>query len=283
MNGKRIELLSASSPASGTPDVLVLWDIDHTLLDTAKVSHDIYARAFRIATGIDLAEPWRFDGRTESAAAIEALTDHGLPPDSELIHRLFEAITTAHAKMADRFATHGRILPGAQQALASLAKLEYVHQSVLTGNLREVSAIKLAALNLDQDLDLRIGAYGSDAADRTALVPHAYTRAADILGLAFTGRTTTIIGDTPRDIEVARAAGALGIGVATGHYSIAQLTSAGADLALPDLSDTAALLNALAAHFNQATGETAGRPHSSGHDAYTADAPRGPDDQNLRV
>lgn len=254
MNGNSIGMLSTSSAAPGTLDVLVLWDIDHTLLDTAEVSHDTYARAFRLATGIDLAKPWRFDGRTESAAAIETLTNHGLPPDTELINRLFEAITAEHAKMADRFATQGRILPGAREALASLAELEHVHQSVLTGNLREVSAIKLAALDLDRALDLRIGAHGSDAADRTALVPHAYTRAADILGLAFTGLTTAIIGDTPRDIEVARAAGALGIGVATEHYSIAQLTSAGADVALPDLSDTAAVLNALAARFNWATG-----------------------------
>jgi phosphoglycolate phosphatase-like HAD superfamily hydrolase len=241
-------MLSTPSTASGPPDVLVLWDIDHTLLDTADISHDVYARAFRIATGVELAEPWRFDGRTEAAAVIETLTDHGLPPDSALIHQLFEAITAVHAKMADRFATHGRVLPGAREALAALVELEHVHQSVLTGNLPEVTTIKLAALDLDRALDLRIGAYGSDATDRAALVPHAHARAADILGLAFTGRTTAIIGDTPRDIEVARATGALGIAVATGHHSIAQLTAAGADLVLPDLTDNTGLLTALAAH-----------------------------------
>lgn len=251
-------MLPTSSPAQGTHPVLVLWDVDHTLLDTAEVSHDTYERAFRMATGIELTEPWRFDGRTESAAAIEALIDHGLPPDTELIHRLFDAITAVHAEMAQRFAADGRTLPGVREALASLAELGHVHQSVLTGNLREVTAIKLAALDLDRALDLRIGAYGSDATDRTALVPFAFTRAADILGLAFTGRTTAIIGDTPRDIEVARAAGALGIGIATGHYSAAQLTSAGADLVLPDLSDTMALLAGLAAHFQ---GERTARDH----------------------
>jgi phosphoglycolate phosphatase-like HAD superfamily hydrolase len=247
VNGNEIRMISTHSAAA--PDVLVLWDIDHTLVDTAQVSRDLYARAFRIATGIDLAQPWRFDGRTESAAVIEALADHGLRPDTVLIRRLFDAISTVHAQAAHRFTTHGRVLPGAREALASLSSLEHVHQSVLTGNLREVAATKLAAFDLGQALDLRIGAYGSDATDRTALVPHAYTRAADILGLAFTGRTTVVIGDTPRDIEVARSAGALGIGVATGHYSTTQLATAGADLVLTDLSDTTALLTTLAAHF----------------------------------
>lgn len=105
-----------------------------------------------------------------------------------------------------------------------MAALEGVHQSVLTGNPREVSAIELAALDLDQALDLRIGAYGSDDTDRTALVPHAYARAADILGLTFTGPTTAIIGDPTRH-QGRPSRQALGIGVATGHFSTAQLTS----------------------------------------------------------
>jgi phosphoglycolate phosphatase-like HAD superfamily hydrolase len=258
-------MLSTPSSASGLPDVLVLWDIDHTLLDTADISRDVYARAFHIATGVELAEPWRFDGRTESAAVIEALTDHGLPPDSVLINRLFDAITAAHAQQAHQFASRGRALPGAREALAALSDLEHIHQSVLTGNLREVTTIKLAALDLDRTLDLRIGAYGSYATDRTALVPHAHKRAGDILGLAFTARTTVIIGDTPRDIEVARAAGALGIAVATGQHSIAQLTAAGADLVLPDLTDTTVLLTALAADFDQPTDETTARPRPPRH------------------
>jgi phosphoglycolate phosphatase-like HAD superfamily hydrolase len=251
---------STSSAEPPAPSLLVLWDIDHTLLDTGGVGHDAYATAFRAATGVTLSEQWRFDGRTERAAAAEALTEHGLPSDGEPTQRLFDAIVTVHTEMAHRFAAHGRILPGARQALAALARLDHirVYQSVLTGNLREVAAIKLAAFNLDQAVDLRIGAYGSDAVERTALAPFAFERAAQVLGLGFTGRNTVVIGDTPRDIDAARTAGALSIGVATGHHSTADLDAAGADVVFPDLSDAASLLDVLTAHIGTSADEPAG-------------------------
>ena len=242
-----------------SPSLLVLWDIDHTMIDTGSVGRDAYAIAFRTATGIELADQWRFDGRTELAAATDALTEHGLAPETEIIQRLCDAIAAVHAVMADQFALHGKVLPGISQALASLADLDHVHQSVLTGNLREVAAIKLAACGLDQSVDMRIGAYGSDAVERTALARYAFERAARVLGLDIDGRNTAIIGDTPRDIETARAAGALSIGVATGRHSTAELKATGADVVFSDLSDTAALLNVLTTHAELGTGRPTSR------------------------
>jgi phosphoglycolate phosphatase len=230
------------------PSLLVLWDIDHTMIDVGGAGHDAYAAAFRTATGIELAEQWRFDGRTELAAATDALTEHGLPPETEMIQRLCDAIVAVHTTMADQFAQHGTVLPGVRRALAALAELDRVHQSVLTGNLREVAAIKLAAFGLDRSVDMRIGAFGSDAVERTALAPYAFARTARVLGFDIDGRNAAVIGDTPRDIETARAAGALSIGVATGRHSAGQLKAAGADAVFPDLSDTAALLNVLTAY-----------------------------------
>jgi phosphoglycolate phosphatase-like HAD superfamily hydrolase len=224
----------------------VLWDIDHTLIDTGGVGRDAYAAAFRDATGVELAEHWRFDGRTELAASVDALAEHGLPAGTEQIERLCESIVAVHAARADQFALRGRVLPGIERALASLAELGHVRQSVLTGNLREVAVIKLKALGLDRSVDLRIGAYGSDAVERAALAPFAFERAARILGLEIGGGDTAIIGDTPRDVEAARAVGALAIGVATGRHSTADLEAAGADHVFADLSDTAALLAAVA-------------------------------------
>ena len=228
--------------------LLVLWDIDHTLIDTGGVGRDAYAAAFHEATGVTLAEDWRFDGRTELAAAVDALTEHGLSAETKQIERLCESIVAVHVAMADQFALHGHVLPGIEQALATLAEFDYVHQSVLTGNLREVAAIKLKALGLDQAVDMQIGAYGSDAVERSALAPFAFERAARLLGLEITGRNTAIIGDTPRDIEAAHAVGALAIGVATGHHSTADLKAVGADVVFADLSDTSALLDELTAY-----------------------------------
>ena len=239
--------MNTKHSARSTRSLQELWDIDHTLIDTGGVGREAYAAAFREATGLELAEHWRFDGRTELAAAIDALAEHGLPAETEQIERLCESIIAVHTAMADRFALHGRVLPGIKQALASLAEPGYIRQSVLTGNLRAVAAIKLKAFGLDRSVDLRIGAYGSDAVERAALAPFAFERAAQVLDLEITGSNAAIIGDTPRDIEAAHAVGALAIGVATGRHSTADLQAAGADVVFADLSDTTALLAKLTA------------------------------------
>lgn len=247
-------MISAGRVTPPLPSLLVLWDIDHTLIDTGGAGQDAYAAAFRTATGVELAGPWRFDGRTELAAVTDTLTEHGLPPEPEMVRRVCDALVTVHAAMADQFALHGKVLPGIREALTALADLGHARQSVLTGNLREVAALKLTAFGLDQAVDMRIGAYGSDAVERTALAPYAFERAARVLGLDITGRSTAIIGDTPRDVEAARAVGALSIGVATGRDSTAQLKAVGADVVFPDLSDTAALLDVLTAYVDGHTG-----------------------------
>jgi phosphoglycolate phosphatase len=46
-----------------------------------------------------------------------------------------------------------------------------------------------------------------------------------------------VVGDTPRDITAAHAAGAIGVGVASGKYSVEQLKAAGAEFALDSLED----------------------------------------------
>ena len=46
-----------------------------------------------------------------------------------------------------------------------------------------------------------------------------------------------MIGDTPRDIEAAHAAGCTAIAVATGHYDAAALLAAGADHVLATLEE----------------------------------------------
>jgi phosphoglycolate phosphatase len=225
--------------------LLVLWDIDHTLIDAGAVLRPAYAAAFRKATGIALAQPWRFDGRTELAAATDALRAHGLDSDDGLLDTFMDCLVAEHRARAADLAAHGHVLPGAADALTAAGDVPGVLQSVLTGNLYPLAVLKMTVFGLAGHIDFRLGAYGGDAYERTDLPAHAFDRTEQHLGRRHSGADTVIIGDTPRDIATAHGTGARIVAVATGTSSAAELRSAGADVVLPDLTNTAAVLSAL--------------------------------------
>jgi phosphoglycolate phosphatase-like HAD superfamily hydrolase len=137
-----------------------------------------------------------------------------------------------------------RPMAGASDAIAALAS-PGVRQSVLTGNIRPLAVLKLRRAGLGDHLDLDVGAYGDVHEVRAELVAVARRAAGRAYGADFSGSSTILVGDTPLDVEAALATGARAVGVATGSYSAAELTAAGAEVVLPDLTDTARVLAAL--------------------------------------
>jgi phosphoglycolate phosphatase-like HAD superfamily hydrolase len=116
---------------------------------------------------------------------------------------------------------------------------------LLTGNIRPLAEVKLGALGLTEHLDLDVGTYGDAHEVRAELVGPARRRAALAYGGDFSGEATVIVGDTPLDVEAALVTGARAVAVATGYFSVADLTAAGAHVVLPDLTDTGRVLAAI--------------------------------------
>jgi phosphoglycolate phosphatase len=178
------------------------------------------------------------------------LTLAGIPDPGRHI-AAFQAVMAAHApELADVIRSGGTALPGAIQALAALAAAGGngaggVIQALLTGNIRALAEVKLGALGLTSHLDLDVGAYGDVHEVRSELVGPARRQAALAYGADFSGEATILVGDTPLDIEAALVTGARAVGVATGHFSVADLTAAGAHAVLPDLTDTGRVLAAV--------------------------------------
>ncbi len=81
------------------------------------------------------------------------------------------------------------------------------------------------------------GAFGCDHFDRNKLGPIALERARQNHGLQFDSQETFVIGDTPKDINCAKAFGARSLAVATGSFSYDQLMGYDPDYLLEDLSD----------------------------------------------
>jgi phosphoglycolate phosphatase-like HAD superfamily hydrolase len=87
----------------------------------------------------------------------------------------------------------------------------------------------------------RVGAYGSDDPDRTRLPAIAAARVERLTGRPAPFEQMVIIGDTPLDVDCARACGATAVAVATGQHPLAELQACAPDLIFPDFSDVAAV------------------------------------------
>jgi phosphoglycolate phosphatase-like HAD superfamily hydrolase len=120
-------------------------------------------------------------------------------------------------------------------ALAALRELDAL-QTVVTGNIEPVARMKLAAAALVDHLLLDVGGYGSDHHERAELV-HIACRRIETAHRPVDPRHTWVVGDTPRDLACARAAGVRCVLVATGTHSLESMRDLGADAVLPDLAD----------------------------------------------
>lgn len=229
--------------------LLILWDIDNTLIDADGAGRRLYRLVLHEMYGLRLPSPPRsFAGRTDSAIALEVLALAGVPDPAQQVGPFQAFMSARSGAMADDLRKHGRALPGAAAALAALAAARpsgLVIQSLLTGNIPELARVKLTTLALTEHLDLTIGAYGDISAVRADLVDVARRNAVARHGGDFGGRATVLVGDTPSDVTAARATGASAVGVATGEFSTLELAEAGAHVVLPDLIDTSAVVTAI--------------------------------------
>ena len=136
-----------------------------------------------------------------------------------------------------------RVLPGVGDVVRELSARDDAVVGLLTGNIEPGARVKLRSTGLWPLF--RVGAFGSDDVDRRRLPAVARRRAHEALGHDIPFDRVTIIGDTPLDVDCARASGALAVAVATGRYTGDELSACSPDVLFPDLSDVKAVLDAL--------------------------------------
>jgi phosphoglycolate phosphatase len=238
-----------------TRELLVLWDVDHTLINAGGLSAHLYGLVFAELFGRELPQVAPMAGRTDRAIIVETLTMAGIPDPRQHVAAFIGELTRQAPAYGERVRERGRVLPGVPEALAALAAAGTVNgaggargaagpgavrQSVLTGNIRPLAEVKLGTLGLGDPLELDIGAYGDMGEVRADLVRVARERAWAAAGpgsRGFGGAATVLVGDTPLDVTAALATGARAVGVATGDYTEADLAAAGAHAVLPDLTN----------------------------------------------
>jgi phosphoglycolate phosphatase-like HAD superfamily hydrolase len=137
---------------------LVLWDIDHTLIDIGGVSDEIYGSVFGQVTGHHPEQVADMSGRTERAIIAETLRLHHIASTEQIIATFADALAAEFAARQAEITARGRMLPGARAALSALAGRPDVVQSVLTGTMEPTALCKLAAFDLHTFVDFEVGA-----------------------------------------------------------------------------------------------------------------------------
>jgi phosphoglycolate phosphatase len=221
---------------------LVMWDIDYTLLHGGGLASRAWKAAFVEVTGV----PWQqfpvFGGRTDLDLCGETFTMHGVTGCTP--ERFFARYVEMVQARRHEFAEQGALMPGVREVLDRLGRDRDVVQTLVTGNVPQVAAAKVAAFDLAGAFDADVGGYGTDDHVRATLVRRSLERAEAKYGHRF---RPVVIGDTAYDMTAALANGAVAVGVATGGTSMADLVLAGAHAVLPDLSDVDAAIRVITA------------------------------------
>jgi len=213
----------------------ILFDVDGLLITTGGAG----TRSWR----------WAFDELYGIPADIGEFTESGMT--DPVVGRLTFTAVIGHAPSAEELArvvshylmrlpdevaqsSGYRVLDGVEDLLPRLCRDGFL-LGITTGAVEAAAHIKLARANLNRYFSF--GGYGSDSADRGELTRNAIDRAGEILASPLDPRRVLVVGDTPKDIAAAHAALAIGVGVASGHYSEDDLREAGADYVLRSLEE----------------------------------------------
>jgi phosphoglycolate phosphatase len=224
---------------------LFLFDVDGTLINAGGAGRTALARALDEVYGTTGAiDHYDFRGKTDPRIVLDLLGAAGW--DEAEIRARLESCFTTYLRELDALLADGarvRVLPGVADVVRALSTREDAVVGLLTGNIEWGARIKLRSTGLWPFF--RLGAFGSDDPDRRRLPAIARQRTRELLGHEIAVEHVTIIGDTPLDVDCARACGALAVAVATGRHSADELTACGPDVLFADLSDVHRVVDAL--------------------------------------
>ncbi len=215
---------------------LVLFDIDGTLLISRGIGRQAKRQAMLECFGRtgDL-DNHAFGGKTDWRIVAELLAPYGVSSaDVGRAMPAYEQVMARHMR-AIRGRYQAEAIPDAMALVGALRERDDTLVGLVTGNTSKTAAIKLEMAGFDPTW-FPIGAFGNESAEREDLTRLALQRARDLADSPIKGDDVVVIGDTPDDIQAARAIDAIAVAVCTGYVPRDQLNDADPDFLLADLS-----------------------------------------------
>ena len=199
---------------------ILFWDIDGTLLTTGKAGVPAWEAAVRETTGKEFQlSSIRVPGLTDFQIAARTFELLGVQPGDGLLERMvtrYEDLLPSTLPLKQ-----GHVLPNVREILEALRARAEVRSYLLTGNTRRGARAKLT--HYDLFTYFPDGAFAEDQGLRASIAARAVELARR--NGPFTEEQVFVIGDTPHDIEAAGAIKARTIAVATGGYSVDELSA----------------------------------------------------------
>ena len=223
--------------------MLIFFDVDATLITTSRAGLAAMEAAGRDLFGAGFTvEKTAFAGRLDPLIIADLLLDNSIEASQANRRAMREGYRRYLPEMLA--ARVCRTCPGVPELLDAIEGGGSATMGLLTGNYEDTGTVKLRACGIDPGrFDVHV--WGDDSPHEPPCREHLPAVGMERYRYRFGAihpERITIIGDTPHDIACAKAHGCRSLGVATGINSVEDLRSAGADLAVPDLSDTGAVL-----------------------------------------
>ena len=213
--------------------VAIMFDVDGCLISTGGAGMRSWRSAFEQLHGIpaDIGQFTQAGMTDPEVGRLTFVRVLGREPTDREMARLLAVYLERLVDEIERSPGY-RIMPGVETLLPRLTGAGIL-LGIVSGGLEAAVHIKLGRGGLNHFFS--VGGYGSDSTDRGTLTRLAIERCGRIHGHPVRTDLILVVGDTPRDIDAAHAAGAIGVGVATGKYRVDALWAAGADYVVPTL------------------------------------------------
>jgi phosphoglycolate phosphatase-like HAD superfamily hydrolase len=226
---------------------ILLWDIDGTIISSGGAGIRALGAAVKASIPATAAlGRMKLSGMTDKKIAriLCAAARHREQPETPIeeheravthdeIDRLLNTYLDALRAGTPKEGAGYKVHPGVVKCLDALGPDRAIH-ALGTGNLEEGARIKLETVGLWSRF--AFGGFGSDAEERADVLRAGWRKAEKHLGRAVAPEEVIVIGDTPRDISAAHAAGFACVAVATGGHTLHELAESGGDLTLENLN-----------------------------------------------